>query len=177
MSRIEFDRSAHLVRLKGADDSVLAGPFEAYNNTDSHSKGPWPDGSYAYLDYNSHAALSDPDSEYGVDGILIFDVPGRLGMGVHSGRRSIPDGLGRLGPAHCTLGCVRTTDEAMAAFIRLSGNDGIQSISIGIAFGIAAVLPKPARPAPRKAKRGRKPPAARARKRVSRRTDRSAPKK
>jgi len=170
MSRIEFDRSAHLVRLKGADESVLAGPFEACNNTDSHSKGPWPDGSYAYLGYNSHAALSDPDSEYGADGILIFDVPGRVGMGVHSGRRSIPDGLGRLGPAHCTLGCVRTTDEAMAAFIRLSGDDGIQSISIGIAFGLAAVLPKPALPAPRKAKRGRKPRADSARKRVSRRT-------
>ena len=59
-----------------------------------------------------------------------------------------PDGLGRLGPAHCTLGCVRTTDEAMAAFIRLSGDDGIQSISIGIAFGLTAVLPKPALPAP-----------------------------
>jgi len=65
----------------------------------------------------------------------------------------------------------------MAAFIRLSGEDGIQSISIGIAFGPAAVLPKPALPAPRKAKRARKPPAARARKRVSRRTNRGAPKK
>jgi hypothetical protein len=176
MSRIEFDRSAHLVRLRGEDESVLAGPCEAYNNTDSHSKGPWPDGSYSYLGYNSHAALSDPDSEYGVDGILIFDVPGRVGMGVHSGRQSIPDGLGRLGPAHCTLGCVRTTDEAMAAFIRLSRSDGIQSISIGVAFGLDSVLPKPALPALSKAKRGRKPRAARARKRVSR-TDRSAPKK
>jgi len=75
------------------------------------------------------------------------------------------------------LGCVRTTDEAMAAFIRLSGEDGIQSISIGIAFGLAAVLPKPAPPAPRKAKRARKPPAARGRKRVGRRTSRGAPKK
>jgi hypothetical protein len=65
----------------------------------------------------------------------------------------------------------------MAAFIRLSGEDGIQSISIGVAFGLAAVLAKPALPAPPKAKRARKPPAARARKRVSRRANRGAPKK
>src|ERR1051326_1944913 len=57
-------------------------------------------------------------------------------MGVHSGRRSIPDDLGRTGPAHCTLGCIRTTDEAMSAFLRTSANDAIHDISVGVAFGV-----------------------------------------
>src|SRR5215475_12402474 len=105
MSEVQFDRSEHLIRLTGSAGGVLAGPFDAYNNVDSHSKGVWPDGTYPYIGYTAHSALSDPDSEYGADGILIFNVPGRIGMGVHSGRQSIPDGLGRVGPEHCTLGC------------------------------------------------------------------------
>ena len=156
MSRIEFDRSAHLVRLQSAGGDVLAGPFEAYNNVDSRSRGLWPDGSYPYIGHNAHAALSDPDSEYGVYGILIFDVPNRLGMGVHSGRRLIPDGLGREGPAHCTLGCIRTTDEAMAAFLRVSGTDGVDSISVGVAFGVEEAPAKAALPEVRKARRAPK---------------------
>jgi hypothetical protein len=163
MSRVEFDRSAHLVRLLSTSGDVLAGPFEAYNNVDSHSKGPWPDGSYSYVGYNSHSALSDPDSEYGVYGILIFDVPNRLGMGVHSGRRSIPDGLGREGPAHCTLGCIRTTDEAMAAFVRLVAGDSLQGISVGVTFDVveaqAAALPVSRKP--RRALKSRAVKAAR----------------
>jgi hypothetical protein len=123
MSEVQFDRSGHRIRLTGSAGGVLAGPFDAYNNVDSHSKGVWPDGTYPYVGYNAHSALSDPDSEYGADGILIFNVPGRIGMGVHSGRQSIPDGLGRVGPEHCTLGCIRTTDEAMAAFLQVSAGD------------------------------------------------------
>jgi len=136
MSQIQFDRLAHQIRLTGIAGEILAGPFDAYNNVDSHSKGIWPDGTYSYVGHNAHPALADPDSEYGVYGILIFNAPDRIGMGVHSGRRSIPDGLGRTGPAHCTLGCIRTTDEAMAALLQVSAEDGIQNISVGVAFTV-----------------------------------------
>jgi hypothetical protein len=169
MSRVEFDRSAHLVRLLGTDGNAVVGPFAAYNNVDSHSKGPWPDGSYSYIGYNAHSALADPDSEYGVHGILIFDVPNRLGMGVHSGRLSIPDGLGRSGPQHCTLGCIRTTDEAMAAFLRVIDGDPLQGIEIGVVFTPAEALPA-ALPRVPKAKRAPKSRAPKGAKRGSTRT-------
>jgi hypothetical protein len=115
--------------LLGANGGVT-GPFVAYNNVDSPSNGPWPDGTFSYVGYNSHPALSDPNSEYGAHGILIFDVPNRQGMGVHSGRLSVPDGLGRSGPLHCTLGCIRTTDEAMAAFLGVIGSDPMNDITV-----------------------------------------------
>ena len=129
MSTLRFDGSAHTIQLTGAAGDIT-GPFTAYNNVDSHSNGPWPDGTFSFIGYNTHAALSDPDSEYGAHGILIFNVPNRTGMGVHSGRAGIPDGLGRSGPQHCTLGCIRTTDEAMAAFLQVIAGDPMQSIDV-----------------------------------------------
>ena len=159
MSQVQFDRSGHQIRLTGAAGDILAGPFDAYNNVDSHSSGIWPDGTYSYVDYHAHPALSDPDSEYGAHGILIFSVPGRSGMGVHSGRRSIPDGLGRTGPAHCTLGCIRTTDDAIAAFLQVSASDAIQSISVGVAFAVEEAAVTKALPSAPPVKRRPKPRA------------------
>jgi hypothetical protein len=130
VSHLLFDRGALRISLLGTNGTVLAGPFEACNNVDSHSQGPWPDGTFPYIGYNAHPALSDPNSEYGAYGILIFDVPDHIGMGVHSGRRDIPDGLGRTGPQHCTLGCVRTTDQAMASFLRVISADSLLGISV-----------------------------------------------
>ena len=172
MSTLDFDRTQHTVCARDADGHVIAGPFVAYNNVDSHSKGRWPDGMFVYLDYHSHPALSDPDSEYGSHGILIFDVPNRTGMGVHSGRQEVPDGLGRKGPAHATMGCIRTTDDAIAAFLAVTATDALSAIQVGTPA--AAVIEAPALEsvrAPQKPVKRRKKVA----KKVSR--PRSTPKK
>jgi hypothetical protein len=71
-----------------------------------------------------------PQSPYGSHGIFIFDVPDREGMGVHSGREGVPDGLGRSGFLHCTMGCVRTTDDAMAQLVTTHSTDPITAITI-----------------------------------------------
>ncbi len=48
----------------------------------------------------------------------MFDVTGREGLGVHSGREGCTDLAGRTGINYATLGCIRTTDEATAAIRR-----------------------------------------------------------
>jgi len=88
--------------------------FPANNNPDSTSKGRWPDGTFHYERHTTHPDDA-PDSGYGSNGNYIFTVPGRDKMGVHSGRMDRPDGAGRSGVDHATLGCIRTTDEGTAA--------------------------------------------------------------
>jgi hypothetical protein len=128
MSTLEFHRSLNEIALLSGDGSIV-GTFKAANNVDSHSRGPWPDGQY---DFDHHGTHPDdaPDSPYGSDAIFIFDVPDREGMGVHSGRESVPDGLGRRGFLHCTMGCVRTTDDAMAQLVTTHSTDPITAITI-----------------------------------------------
>lgn len=145
MSTLEFDRAKCTITLLSSSGEVSSGPFEAYNNVDSHSKGPWPNGTYQYQTYVSHAELADPDSEYGSFGILIFSVSQRTGMGVHSGREEVPDGLSRMGPQHCTLGCIRTTDEAMSEFLRISGGDPLVSITVATPAAEVRALAVPSR--------------------------------
>lgn len=151
MSSLRFDGSDHAIQLIGSGGDIT-GPFTAYNNVDSHSKGPWPGGTYSFSGYNTHAELSDPDSEYGAHGILIFNVPGRTGMGVHSGRAEIADGLGRMGPKHCTLGCIRTTDEAMQAFLQIIAGDAMQSVEVDTGVELPATVRAGVAPKPRGAK-------------------------
>jgi hypothetical protein len=103
-------------------DGVAMGQFPAANNTDSQSRGPWPTGDY---DYSRHTTHNDdgPDSAFGSNGNYIFKVPGcHDTCGVHSGRQNIPDALGRMGVAHATMGCIRTTDEAMRLITNLIAN-------------------------------------------------------
>jgi hypothetical protein len=128
MSSLQFDRAASLLTLTGSDTTVI-GSFDAANNVDSHSNGPWPPGDYAFQFYQPHPG-DDADSAYGSHGIFIFKVPGRDGMGVHSGRATVPDGLGRVGYLHCTLGCIRTTDDATAQLVRTHNVDPIASIKV-----------------------------------------------
>jgi hypothetical protein len=51
-------------------------------------------------------------------------------MGVHSGREGVPDGFGNAGFEHCTMGCIRTTDHAMAQLVRTHAVDPIVSITV-----------------------------------------------
>lgn len=59
----------------------------------------WNTYNYAY--HVPHTPV--PNGPYGSNGNFVFDVPGRTGMGIHSGRS---------GPQSKTLGCIRTTDGA-----------------------------------------------------------------
>jgi hypothetical protein len=128
MSTLQFKRGLNELSLTLANGDVL-GPFDAANNVDSHSKGPWPAGTFDFDHYAPHPGDS-ADSAYGSHGIFIFSVPEREGMGVHSGRATVPDGLGRTGYRHCTYGCIRTTDDAMAQLLRANAMDAIASISV-----------------------------------------------
>ncbi len=104
------------------------GEFPAANNASSDSKGPWPDGTYNYSHHVAHAA--DPNGPFGSNGNFVFDVPGRPGMGVHSGRRGVPDALGRRGPQHATKGCIRTTDAGTQAIDALNEQDPLRTMTV-----------------------------------------------
>jgi hypothetical protein len=129
MSNLRFSRSDAKLQL-ASSDSVVIGTWAAANNVDSRCAGIWPEGIYAFAYYVAHPG-DPPNSAYGSHGIFIFDVPGREGMGVHSGREGLPDGLGRRGVLHCTMGCIRTTDEATAQLLRTHAADPITSIAVG----------------------------------------------
>ena len=128
MSTLQFDRQGNTLTLIPASGAEIH-TWDAANFVDSSSEGIWPDGQYGFSYYKTHPDDA-PDSAYGSYGIFIFDVPGRDAMGVHSGRRNIRDGAGRIGFRHCTMGCVRTTDEAMAQLIATHQVDPITTIDI-----------------------------------------------
>jgi hypothetical protein len=111
MSVITFKRGDHTLSIEGAS-------YTAYNNVDSTSDGPWPNGTFSYASRTKHADDA-PASTFGSNGNFMFTVPGRTLMGIHSGRKDRADGLRRKGPAHCTFGCIRTTDEGTAHMARL----------------------------------------------------------
>lgn len=119
MSKLIFNGQAHQISLIG-DDGKSIGAWAAYNNVDSHATlTHLANQAYAVQDrtapHRHHASANGP---YGLHGIIRFNVAGHPGIGLHSGRANAK----RLpGPAHPTMGCIRTTDEAMriiAASIR-----------------------------------------------------------
>ena len=110
---LTFTRSAGtLVTLGGA-------VYQARNNVASNSRGPWPIGIFTFQRYDPKPEGLEPDPEgpFGAHGILIFDVPGRTGMGLHAGRATSPDGLDRCGIDHCTEGCIRLWEADMAQLL------------------------------------------------------------
>jgi RHS repeat-associated protein len=121
LSSMTFDRTNGSLTLYDRNGHVVA-VCTAANNTTRRSKGPWPNGTYPFSYHNNHSP--DPNGPYGSYGIDIFDVPGRTGMGVHSGR----DNSG--GPSHPTLGCVRTTDNCMKQITDWQAHDPMETITI-----------------------------------------------
>ena len=105
------------------------GSYPAFNNAASTSRGVWPEGRFSFERYNAHpsrSASSDTGSNF-----IGFTVPGREFMGVHAGRQGVCDRANRCGAAHATLGCVRTTPEAMDAIRQLHlGGDPIRSFTV-----------------------------------------------
>lgn len=111
------------------DSSVnLLGVCEAHNNTDSRSNGPYPPGSYLANGHNNHPP--DPDGGFGSYGIYLFPHSGCPDCGVHSGRANVPDGRGRIGSQHATMGCIRTNDGCMEWLTLINAADPIRRIVI-----------------------------------------------
>ena len=103
-------------------DGNIVGAGPAANNTDSKSRGPWAKGVYNFSHNTTHPD-DGPDSGFGSNGNTVFNVPGCVGCGVHSGRKNKKDGAGRSGVNHATQGCIRTTDE-VTGVIRDQQNNG-----------------------------------------------------
>ena len=121
LSSLIFNRANNTLTLLDKDGNVVI-VCDAANNTTKSSKGPWPNRPYPYSRHNNHPP--DPNGPYGSYGIYIFGVPGRSGMGVHSGRANSG------GPEHPTLGCVRTTDNCMQQISNTQATDPLKSITI-----------------------------------------------
>ncbi|MDF3983949.1 L,D-transpeptidase [Luteibacter sp. PPL554] len=104
-------------------DGTVAGSFPANNITNRTSNGSSPNGTFNRVGLNAHPE-SDANGPYGSHGIITFDVPGRTGMGLHSGRAD------RGAQNHPTLGCIRTTDAAMEAVRELERTDPVTSMNV-----------------------------------------------
>lgn len=110
LTDLRVNQTNHTIEVVDSSGNVR-GTFPAYNNAQRASRGQWADGTYDY-DYHTRHNDDAADSAYGSNGNYVFRVPGCSGCGVHSGRQSTPDQLGRTGPQHATSGCIRTTDAA-----------------------------------------------------------------
>jgi hypothetical protein len=176
LSTLKFDRTAHQITLTRQDGSAV-GTWAAANNPSSGSKS-FPNGTWPYAYHKDHPEDPGPDSAYGSYGIFVFTVPNRTGLGVHSGRANVPDGLGRKGPYHATNGCIRTTDDATQAILNLNDSDTLETLTVleGAVELLARRAPirkrakKPSRKkAASKAKKARKKQAVRGRQPKSKR--------
>jgi RHS repeat-associated protein len=121
LSSLTFNRRDGTLTLIDKNGNVVM-VCTAANNTARNSNGPWPNGTYPFSRHQTHRA--NPNGPYGSYGIDIFDVPGRTGMGVHSGRAD------KGGPIHPTEGCVRTTDPCMQGIVNWQSQDPLTKITI-----------------------------------------------
>ena len=128
MAELVYNRSSKTLILKSNGGGEI-GRWRAHNNAQRSSRGPFPLGTYAFSWYSRHAG-GTPNSRYGSYGNFIFDVPGRTGMGVHSGRATSTDGAGRKGTAYATNGCIRTSDAAMRTIKSTHGSDPITQLTV-----------------------------------------------
>jgi hypothetical protein len=123
-SELVFERNKHRLTLLDQSGKKVA-EFEAFNNVIT-GKEPFPAGVFKFAHTKKHKDDA-PGSAYGSHGIVVFDVPKRTGMGVHSGRA---DAKRNPGPKHPTLGCIRTTDDAMKRILELHSTDKITQLKV-----------------------------------------------
>ncbi|MDI6699585.1 MAG: RHS repeat-associated core domain-containing protein [Candidatus Saccharicenans sp.] len=109
---IEIDGKSYIVfsRWQQAiyiytSDNILLGVFPASNNVvKGHSYFPYGEWEYSHYNYDKYKNNKDNDS-IGPQGIVVFNIGnGYEGYGIHAGRNNWQ---------HPTLGCIRTTSEAM----------------------------------------------------------------
>jgi hypothetical protein len=128
MSKLIFDGNTHQITLIGSAGNTI-GAWAAYNNVDSHATLQHiPNGVFTVQDrVVPHPHLPSVNGPYGLYGIVRIAVPGHPGIGVHSGRanaRHLP------GPQHPTMGCIRTSDDAMSAISGLMRRDALTLIEV-----------------------------------------------
>ncbi|CAA0095902.1 tRNA3(Ser)-specific nuclease WapA [BD1-7 clade bacterium] len=128
LSTLVYNDSTGALVLIGADGKAV-GLYYAANNASSKSNGKYPEGTHEFAYHKPHEGASS-DSAYGTNGNFVFKVPNRTGMGVHSGRATKADGLGRSGPDFATLGCIRTTDAGTKAIQDLHASDPLKSLKV-----------------------------------------------
>jgi hypothetical protein len=127
-AKLIFDGRTHQITLIGSDGEAQ-GTWPAYNNVDRHARlTHLQNRTYTVGDRNApHRHAASADGPYGLHGIIRFDVPGHPGIGVHSGRanaRHLP------GPAHPTMGCIRTSDEAMRTIVVFMRDSPVITIEV-----------------------------------------------
>jgi hypothetical protein len=136
MSEIVFNGHDHTITLRGSNGAVI-GRWRANNRTTSAASLQYvANGNYPVEDRHrphTHGVTQDStNGEYGAHGIVRFSVPGHDGVGIHSGRESIPDLTPQrgTGPDHVTQGCIRTTDDAMQTITDTMSQDPLTQIRV-----------------------------------------------
>lgn len=128
MSRLIFNGSTHRLSLLRGDYDVV-GTWEAYNNVDSTAPlKKVLNGIYTIQD-KTVPFYHKPNAEgsYGLHGIIHFYVEGHAGVGVHSGRAHAKHNPG---PQYSTMGCIRTTDEAMSKIKEVMASSPLTTIEV-----------------------------------------------
>lgn len=136
MSRLIFDGLTHTITLSDGSGNTI-GMFPANNRTDSRATLRFvPNGPHLVEDMHvphRHAPIDDSiEGEYGTFGIVRFGVMNHDGVGVHAGRKTTPDLTPQrgIGPEHVTMGCIRTTEEAMAAIVSTMSHDALIQVLV-----------------------------------------------
>jgi hypothetical protein len=141
MSQLVFDGTHHTLTLVKSDGTQLGGPWPANNVVDRSATMRYlPNGRYGVADPASphrHGSAVDrkgvlEDSStgaYGPYGIIRLR-PFHLGktrhagVGIHSGRAN------KGAQNHPTMGCVRTTDQAMSAIVHYIPSDPLTAVIV-----------------------------------------------
>jgi hypothetical protein len=133
MSSLVFDGTAHTLTLYDAQDQQI-GQWHANNVVDHKATLKFvPNGEYDLIDKSRpfrHGGAADtangPYGRFGIIRLDEFSADGHVhdGVGVHSGRAN------KGGPDHATMGCIRTTDAAMAAITGHMPTDPLTTITV-----------------------------------------------
>jgi RHS repeat-associated protein len=147
LSSLTFDKTTHTLTLYSKDGKIL-GKWDAYNNVDHRAKGDLPKngvgvGVYNFVDTDIKAPHKHGDAvdkngipvdskngEYGENGIFrieeFTDPEGdtHTDIGVHAGRED------KGGPMHPTMGCIRTTGDAMDEIVETAKDDPLTTLTV-----------------------------------------------
>lgn len=136
MSWLVFKRTVGKIYLvegyhpKNNRVSRVKASWPAHNEVTTNSHGICPNGVWPWTHYNAHSETglrpACYKTAYGCDGIHVFKVPSRTGIGVHSGRTKGEPGI--LGGK--TLGCIRVPPEAIEYINKIHNKDPIEVIVV-----------------------------------------------
>jgi hypothetical protein len=134
MSTLVFNGNNHTLTLFDAKGAQVGQPWHANNVVDSHATLRFVpnqtyniiDGAHPHRHGGSEDTLNGAYGRFGILRLQDFSVAGKLhsGVGVHSGRAD------KNGADHPTMGCIRTSDEAMKAIVGYIKSDPLRSITV-----------------------------------------------